>query len=49
MSPKAVIFDFGGVSGEADTTAGPLAEVSDYLDVVIESSEVGLRKPDTAI
>src|ERR671911_545827 len=36
-------------SGEADTNAGPLAEVSDYLDVVVESSKVGLRKPDTAI
>jgi putative hydrolase of the HAD superfamily len=39
----------GEGSGEADTNAGPLAEVSDYLDVVVESSKVGLRKPDTAI
>jgi putative hydrolase of the HAD superfamily len=42
-------FVIGEASGEADTNAGPLAEVSDYLDVVVESSKVGLRKPDTAI
>jgi putative hydrolase of the HAD superfamily len=42
-------FVIGEGSGEADTNAGPLAEVSDYLDVVVESSKVGLRKPDTAI
>jgi putative hydrolase of the HAD superfamily len=38
-----------GEASEADTNAGPLAKVSDYLDVVVESSKVGLRKPDTAI
>jgi putative hydrolase of the HAD superfamily len=42
-------FVIGEGSGEADTNAGPLAEVSDYLEVVVESSKVGLRKPDTAI
>jgi putative hydrolase of the HAD superfamily len=42
-------FMIGEASGEADPTAGPLAKVSDYLDVVVESSKVGLRKPDTAI
>lgn len=28
---------------------GPMAELADLFDVVIESSKVGLRKPDTAI
>ncbi|MGH9229836.1 MAG: HAD-IA family hydrolase [Acidimicrobiales bacterium] len=28
---------------------GPMAELADLFDVVIESSNVGLRKPDTAI
>jgi putative hydrolase of the HAD superfamily len=28
---------------------GPMAEVADLFDVVVESSKVGLRKPDTAI
>jgi putative hydrolase of the HAD superfamily len=28
---------------------GPIAELADLFDVVIESSKVGLRKPDTAI
>jgi putative hydrolase of the HAD superfamily len=42
-------FVIGEAWGEADPSAGPLAKVSDYLDVVVESSKVGLRKPDTAI
>jgi putative hydrolase of the HAD superfamily len=42
-------FVIGEASGEGDISAGPLAKVSDYLDVVVESSKVGLRKPDTAI
>ena len=42
-------FAVGEASGEADTSAGALAEVSDYLDVVVESSKVGVRKPDAAI
>ncbi len=42
-------FVVGDVSGERGTIAGPLAEVIEHLDVVVESSKVGLRKPDTAI
>jgi putative hydrolase of the HAD superfamily len=38
-----------GASRERGTLEGPMAEVIDYLDVVVESSKVGLRKPDTAI
>ena len=48
---KTALLTNNFVIGEAsgDTNAGPLAKVSDYLDVVVESSKVGLRKPDTAI
>lgn len=42
-------FVVGDASGERGTSAGPLAQVIDHLDVVVESSKVGLRKPDTAI
>ena len=35
--------------GEAGERAGPMAEVLDHFDVIVESSRVALRKPDPAI
>ncbi len=42
-------FVVGDGSGDRGRVSGLLTEVIDHLDVVVESSKVGLRKPDTAI
>jgi putative hydrolase of the HAD superfamily len=41
--------NFVAADGAADGPRGPLAEVLDHFDVVVESSRAGVRKPDPAI
>jgi putative hydrolase of the HAD superfamily len=39
----------GAGAAEGGRRAGPMAEVLDHFDVIVESSRVALRKPDPAI
>jgi|ERR671910_332665 putative hydrolase of the HAD superfamily len=42
--------NFGpGAPADGAGRAGPMADVLDHFDVIVESSRVGLRKPDPAI
>jgi putative hydrolase of the HAD superfamily len=42
-------FVVGAPQAEGERGTGPMAELIDHVDVVVESSRVGLRKPDPAI
>ncbi|HET6771955.1 MAG TPA: HAD-IA family hydrolase [Acidimicrobiales bacterium] len=41
--------EVGAGAAEAGRRAGPMGEVLDHFDVIVESSRVALRKPDPAI
>jgi len=42
-------FVVGAPRADGERGTGPMAELIDHVDVVVESSRVGLRKPDPAI
>jgi putative hydrolase of the HAD superfamily len=42
-------FVVGAPQAEGERGTGPMAELINHVDVVVESSRVGLRKPDPAI
>ena len=42
-------FLVGDAAADGAPRGGPMAEVLDHVDVLVESSRVGLRKPDPAI